>query len=98
MDFEWDSAKNETNLHKHSIDFEAAKTIWDGPVVTLQSSQPHHREIRHLAIGLYKGREITVVYTRRNESIRIISARRARKNERELYWQSQRKHPSGETR
>jgi len=89
MEFEWDVEKNEANLKNHGIDFEGAKTIWNGRVVEVQSSQSHHGEIRYLAIGLYKGREITVVYTMRGEKIRIISARRARKNERELYWKNQ---------
>ena len=88
MDFEWDPAKNEANLKKHGIDFTGAQMIWDGSVITLQSAQEQHGEIRYLAIGLYKGREITVVYTQREQTIRLIPARRARNNERALYWQS----------
>ena len=90
MEFEWDTNKNEANLEKHGIDFEGARTIWDGRIVEVQSSQRHHGEARYLAIGLYKGREIAIVYTKRGEKIRIISARRARRNERELYRQTQR--------
>ena len=94
MNFEWDEAKNEANLAKHGIDFRGAQTIWEGTVVTLQSSQPHHGEVHYLAMGLYKGREITVVYTRRGSNLRLISARRARTNERQLYWQSTRSDES----
>ena len=90
MEFEWDTSKNEANLEKHGIDFEGARTIWDGRIVEVQSSQRHHGEIRYLTIGLYKGREIATVYTKRGENIRIISARRARRNERELYRQTRR--------
>ena len=86
MNFEWDEAKNEANLAKHRIDFKGAQTIWETTVVTLQSSQPHSGEVRYLAIGLYKGREITVVYTWRGANIRLISARRARTNERKFYY------------
>lgn len=89
MEFEWAPEKNEVNLRKHGIDFEGAKSIWDGRVVEVQSPQRHRGEIRYLAIGLYQGREIAVVYTMRGEHIRIISARRARKNERDFYWQNQ---------
>ncbi len=88
MDFEWDPAKNESNLNKHGIDFTGAQTIWDRPVLTLQNTQPYRGEIRYLAIGLYQDREITVVYTLRGQIIRLISARRARKNEREFYWKN----------
>ena len=86
MEFEWDPGKNEANLEKHGIDFEGAKTIWEGRVIEVQSRQCHSGETRYLAIGFYEGREITVVYTVREEKIRIISARRSRRNERELYW------------
>ena len=88
MNFEWDPAKNDANIEKHGIDFHGAQTIWDSVVVTFQSVQSHHGEPRYLAIGLYQGREIAVVYTLREGRTRLISARRARKNEREIYWQS----------
>ena len=90
MEFEWNPEKNEANLRKHGIDFEGAKTIWEGRVLEVQSRQRYHAEIRYLAIGLYRGREITVVYTMQEEKIRIISARRSRRNERELYRQNRR--------
>ena len=88
MNFEWDPVKNEVNIDKHGIDFCGAQTIWEGEVVTFQSQQRHHGEKRYLALGLYRGREIAVVYTWRHQTIRLISARRARKNEREIYWKS----------
>ncbi|NKB65781.1 MAG: BrnT family toxin [Candidatus Latescibacteria bacterium] len=88
MNFEWDSAKNDANLEKHGIDFHGAQSIWQDVVVTFQSPQSQHGETRFLAIGLYKEREIAVVYTIRADRKRLISARRARKNEREIYWKS----------
>ncbi len=88
MDFEWDPSKSRANLEKHGIDFQGAQTIWEGIIITLQSRQSRQGEVRHLAIGLYQDREIAVVYTHRKDQIRLISARRARKNEREIYWKS----------
>ena len=61
MEFEWDPDKNEANLRKHHVDFEGAKSIWDASALLAQSSQPKHAEERFIAIGLYKGRELTVV-------------------------------------
>jgi uncharacterized protein len=90
MKFEWDPDKNDANLKKHNIDFEGAKAIWNGRIIEVQSTQSQNTEERSLAIGLYKGREITVIYTKREGKIRLISARRARKNEREYYWQRHR--------
>ena len=51
-------------------------------------SNQAHGEKRILAIGLLEDVEITVIYTTRGETIRIISARRARRNERKKYWES----------
>jgi hypothetical protein len=85
MEFEWDEAKRRANLAKHRIDFVDAKEIWRGDVLEIRSSQDHHGEPRHLAYGLARGRIIAVVFTRRGERLRLISARRARHHERQAY-------------
>jgi uncharacterized DUF497 family protein len=82
-EFEWDPAKNAANLRKHGIDFPAAARVIDGPVITRRSAR--EGEERWLAIGDLDGREIAVAYTMRGAVCRIISARRARKYEREEY-------------
>jgi uncharacterized DUF497 family protein len=81
---EWDEAKRQSNLAKHDIDFLDARRRFDGrPVVTARSSYPD--EERHLTTGNVDGRFVTVVWTRRNGAIRIISARRARDAEARAY-------------
>ena len=85
MRFEWDENKRQGNLRDHGIDFERAKEIWQGPVLEVPSSQRHQSEERFLAIGQSKGRFITVVFTWRGKNRRIISARIARRSERENY-------------
>jgi uncharacterized protein len=85
MEFEWDEAKRRVNLAKHAIDFVDAKEIWQGDVLEVPSSQSHHAEPGHLAYGLMSGRVITVVFTRRGDRLRLISARRARHHERQAY-------------
>ena len=72
------------NIGKHGIDFVRAKEIWRGDVLEMRSSQ-NHSEPRHLAYGLIGERVITVVFTRRGDTIRLISARRARQHERQAY-------------
>ena len=89
MEFEWDINKNNENVRRHHISFDDATTIWNGPVLLIPSFQIHHGEARFVAIGVLKGREISVVYTIREERIRIISARRARAYERKAYRESQ---------
>jgi uncharacterized DUF497 family protein len=83
--FEWDDEKRRRNIEKHGIDFIDAREIWQGPVLEAPSSQSHHGEDRTLAIGLYEGRCITIVYTWRGGNRRLISARKARKHEQADY-------------
>jgi hypothetical protein len=85
MAFEWDEVKRLKNIKTHNLDFIRAKEIWENPVLEIRSPQTHHGEERFLAIGKMENIFITVVYTWRSENRRLISARRARKNEKEYY-------------
>lgn len=87
MDFEWDEAKRKANAAKHFIDFADAISIWKGMSIDPASSRMIAQETRHLALGTIGDDElvIAVIYTIRNETRRIISARRARRNERKAY-------------
>jgi uncharacterized protein len=81
--FEWDEAKNEINRAKHEIDFDNAIEVFHGQILLRQSDR--NNEERWTALGDTGDRLIVVVFTRREEVIRIISARRARKNEEREY-------------
>jgi len=81
--FDWNERKRELNLVKHGIDFEDATEIFYGPIILHRSDR--NSEERWIAIGSLEDRLITVVFTRRADVIRIISARRARKNEEREY-------------
>ena len=85
-DFEWDDAKREDNIRKHRIDFNDVHAVFDGPFLLRSSIQGGEK--RMLAIGLLDDREVTVVFTIRNAKRRIISARRARTDEREAFQDS----------
>lgn len=85
MEFEWDENKNRINIVRHRIDFEDAINIFYDWHLVLPSLQDVD-EVRELAVGLLQGREIVVVHTWRGHSIRLVSARRARHYEREIYW------------
>ena len=82
MEFAWDERKNRRNIEKHGIDFDDAIRIFDGPVLEKESAAQEFGETRIVAIGLVEGRELCVIYTIREENFRIISARRARRDER----------------
>ena len=84
--FEWDDAKCASNVEKHGIDFEDAIAIFEQPALIYPSNRNH--EDRWIAVGILEGLEIAVVFTRRGDAIRLISARRARKYERRAYRQA----------
>ncbi|MEW6714239.1 MAG: BrnT family toxin [Nitrospirota bacterium] len=84
MKFEWDSSKNDTNAAKHGIDFETAKGLWLDEN-RIEIIAPHPVENRHIIISKFQGKLWTAVYAMRGGAIRIISVRRSRKKEAELY-------------
>lgn len=83
MEFEWDENKNHINIIKHKINFFDARKIFKGQ--TIVTCTDRMGEIRYVAIGEMDGYIIAVVYTNRLNRIRIISARRARREERRQY-------------
>ncbi|MBB4301105.1 hypothetical protein GGD81_000120 [Rhodobium orientis] len=85
-EFEWNERKSESNLEKHGFDFDDAISVFEQPHLVDPCDFPD--EERLLAIGLLEGVEIAVIYTIRNQNCRVISARRARKNERRAYHQA----------
>ena len=86
-DFEWDPEKAEKNLLKHNVEFEEARTVFDDPIfITFLDEEHSIDEERYITIGLSnKGRLLLVAHAERNDRIRIISARKATKNEEKFY-------------
>ena len=83
--FEWDENKRASNLQKHGIDFEEAIEAFSDPQIIQYRSAGEHDEARCILIGAAGSRVIAVIYTIRELSIRIISARLARREERERW-------------
>ena len=92
MGFEWDENKRQSNITKHGIDFADAVKIFDGFAVNRQDTRADYGELRFVATGLLEGREISVIHTPRGDNTRIISARRARLEERKIYYEEVQKH------
>lgn len=84
MDFEWDEAKRQSNLRKHQIDFIDVQAVFDSRPTVSRVSR-HATELRFLTTGEIDGVFYTVIWTWRDESIRLISARRARDAETRNY-------------
>jgi uncharacterized DUF497 family protein len=85
--FEWDADKAELNIRKHRVSFEEATTVFRDPL-SATAPDPDHSiwENRFVTLGLsFAGRLLIIFHAERGESIRIISARNATKQERKIY-------------
>jgi hypothetical protein len=83
-DFEYDNKKSTSNLEKHGIDFVVAQELWlDPDLVEVQAKSED--EPRFLVIARIAKKHWSAVVTHRGSTIRIISVRRSRKTEVELY-------------
>jgi len=85
--FDWDPNKAATNLKDHDVTFSEASTVFADPLAGIKDDPEHSEsEERYIIIGMSKKfRILVVVFTERNDAIRIISSRRATKTEREQY-------------
>jgi uncharacterized protein len=85
MNFEWDERKRLSNLGKHGIDFVDAIDIFDGRL-RFDFASPRRGEHRMVSIGELDGVGVAVAWTRRGpDTVRIISVRRARREEKKPY-------------
>jgi len=87
VEFEWDEEKRQSNIAKHGIDFDRAATLFDGRD-TVESESAYFDEPRWQTTGLVDERFMTVIWTRRGDAIRIISARRSRDGEKRKYYEN----------
>lgn len=89
IQFEWDNHKNEINIRKHKISFEEAKTVFCDKNARIIADPDHSQdEDRFIILGLSSALRLLVVchcYRKNDEVIRIISARKATKNEIKYY-------------
>lgn len=90
MKFEWHRRKAESNLQKHGVSFEEAQTVFDDPAQETLPDQLHSfGEARYLCIGISEqNRVLAVIYTERQDRIRIISARAATQREAYDYYEA----------
>jgi len=84
MEFEYDPKKSKTNKEKHGIDFAKAQLLWEDPDL-IEIPAKTIDEPRYLVIGRIGNKHWSVIMTYRSENIRIISVRRSRIEEVEIY-------------
>ena len=85
MEFEWDTAKAKSNLHKHGVGFRDASSIFDEPILSWPDTRRDYGEDRVVALGVAAGQVLKVIFTRRGQRVRIISAWRASSDEAATY-------------
>lgn len=83
MKFEWDEYKNRSNIRKHGLDFAEAPEVFKGPMKARADTREDYGEERWIAMGLLRNRVVAVAFSpRAGDVIRIISFRKADRNER----------------
>jgi uncharacterized DUF497 family protein len=86
LHFEWDPAKAASNLLKHGVSFAEAVTVLLDPLSLTDEDPTHPTEIRWLTVGTsFQARILVVVHTDDDDTVRIISARKATASERRNY-------------
>ena len=86
MQYEWDEAKRQSNIQKHGIDFLGIEKVFAGQTITILDDRIDYGEPRFVTVGLLQDRVVVIAHTETDEVIRIISIRKATKNEKIRYF------------
>ena len=86
MVFEWDEEKNEENIRTHGLDFAYAQEVFSAPMLVRSDTRKNYGEDRFVGIGFLRNFVVVIVYTERAEdTVRVISLRKALKHERQRF-------------
>jgi uncharacterized DUF497 family protein len=85
LKYEWDEAKNQTNIAKHGLSFEDADQVFSGPCATFEDDRFDYGEERLITLGLLVGRLAVIAHSPRDEGTRIISMRKGNRREQKIY-------------
>ena len=88
MKFEWDETKRQTNLRDHKLDFADAEIVFSGVTFTFEDDRFEYSEDRSITLGLLREIVVVIAHTERNDTVRMISMRKATKNEQRLYFEN----------
>lgn len=90
LEFEWDNKKNSANIKKHGVSFDEARTVfYDEYAIQFHDPEHSESEDRFILLGTnFKSNTLVVCHCFRQEEtiVRIISARKADKDEEQAYW------------
>ena len=86
MNFEWGEEKNEKNIRKHKIDFRDVPQVFDGPMIVNIDDRMDYGEIRWIGMGFLRNIIAIIVFIEKDDdTIHIISARKANKHESKIF-------------
>jgi len=85
--FTWDDRKRQANLKKHGIDFTDAESVFAGLVLTFEDDRFEYGEHRFVTVGMLNDIVVVVAHTETDVEIRILSMRKATRNEQQIYFQ-----------
>lgn len=88
MEVTWDEEKRRSNLAKHGLDFADAPTVFRGAVFVFEDPRRSYGEQRFVALGMLREIVVVIAFTEPEEdSIRIISMRKAIRNEQQIFFE-----------
>jgi uncharacterized DUF497 family protein len=89
MRYDYDPDKRVSNLKKHGLDFDEAREVIEGvQTVTFEDKRFDYGEVRFLTLGLLQGVVVIIATAETENTIRIISMRKADKNEQKIYYEN----------
>ena len=86
MRFTWHEAKRQVTLQRRGLDFAQAELVFVGPTFTFEDDREEYGEQRWVTLGLLNGIVVVVVHTETVDEIRVISMRKAEKDEQRLFF------------
>ncbi|MBI2396317.1 MAG: BrnT family toxin [Xanthomonadales bacterium] len=87
MRFVWDESKRKANLKKHGLDFADAHRVFAGPMVLFEDDRVDYGEQRMVGVGVLDALIVLIVHVESTDTIRLISMRKADRDETHLYYQ-----------
>lgn len=86
MTITWNEDKRQANLKKHGLDFADAEKVFAGHVINFEDTRYDYGEERRVVIGLLHILIVVIICTENSEVVRIISMRKATRNEQKTYY------------
>ncbi|MEW6186267.1 MAG: BrnT family toxin [Thermodesulfobacteriota bacterium] len=88
MQFVWDESKRIANRKKHRLDFAVGWKVFAGPTFTFEDRRFEYAEQRFISMGLLDRQVVLIAHTEIAKEIRIISMRKANKNEQKIFFEN----------